>query len=58
MRVDAGGVDAVPFEYRVRFYIPDGYVPTANPELTVVGNVATFRTTPTAPGTLTITLPF
>ena len=62
LAVDAGGADAVPFEYRVRFYLPDDFEPARLDDAlgtwTRDGDVLTLTFTPTAPGTIEIVIPF
>ena len=61
LEVDAGSEDAVPFEYRLRFYVPEGYtfLEIALPGIfEVEDSVLTYRFTPTEPGRLDLELGF
>ena len=60
--VDAGAEDAVPFEYRLRFYLPDGYqLGDYEPEVGALvedGSVLIYTFTPQEPGRVDLVLPF
>ena len=60
--VDAGAEDAVPFEYRLRFYMPDDYqVGDFQPDtgtFAVDGSVLTYTFTPAQPGRVELAIPF
>ena len=60
--VDAGEAEAVPFEYRLRFYMPDGFqVGDFQPDVgasAVDGSVLTYTFTPEEPGRVDLNIPF
>lgn len=58
--LDQGSADAVPFEYRFRVYVPEGYAfaSASAGQATQNGQVVTVALTPKSPGRLDLELVF